>query len=69
MGFADFGKYTGYLFIFIGLLALLLNSKKLFTSPSSLNLKIGSIYSFVLIPFGIWVGRQANIVPINNFDQ
>ena len=69
MGFADFGKYTGYLFIFIGLIALLLNSKKLFTSPSSLNLKIGSIYSFVLIPFGIWVGRQANIVPINNFDQ
>ena len=69
MGFADFGKYTGYLFIFIGLIALLLNSKKLFTSPSSLNLKIGSIYSFVLIPFGIWVGRQANVVPINNFDQ
>ena len=30
MGFADFGKYTGYLFIFIGLIALLLNSKKLF---------------------------------------
>ncbi len=69
MGFADFGKYTGYLFIFIGLIALLLNSKKLFTSPSSLNLKIGSIYSFVLIPFGIWVGRQANVVPIKNFDQ
>ena len=69
MGFAGFGKYTSYFFIFIGLIALLLNSKKLFTSPSSLNLKIGSIYSFVLIPFGIWVGRQANVVPINNFDQ
>ena len=69
IGFAGFGRYTGYLFIFVGFIALLFNFRNLFTSPSSLNLKIGSLYSLVLIPFGIWVGRQADVVPINNFDQ
>ena len=69
IGFAGFGRYTGYLFIFVGFIALLFNFRNLFTSPSSLNLKIGSLYSLVLIPFGIWVGRQADVVPIKNFDQ
>ena len=69
LGFTGFGKYTGCLFIFVGFITLLLNFRNLLIIPSSLNLKIGSLYSLVLIPFGIWVGRQANVVPINNFDQ
>ena len=64
------GKYTFVLFIIVGILFIVMRSKDLFRIVGiNLNLKFNYLVSLVLIPFSIWIGRQANVVPIKNFDQ
>ena len=61
------GKYTFVLFIIVGILFIVMRSKDLFRIVGiNLNLKFNYLVSLVLIPFSIWIGRQANVVPIKN---
>jgi hypothetical protein len=69
MGFVGLGDFSYLLFIIIGIVFIILNFKNFSLVVKNLNLKLSFLISFLLIPFGIWVGRQANVVPINNFDN
>ncbi len=69
MGFVGLGDFSYQLFIMIGIILFLTNFRKFSLSVRNLNLKLSYLISFLLIPFGLWVGRQANVVPINNFDN
>jgi hypothetical protein len=69
MGFIGSGNFTYLLFVLIGIILIFTNFRKFSLNVQNLNLKFSYLISFLLIPFGIWVGRQADVVPINNFDN
>ena len=69
MGFMGLGNLSYLLFVLIGIILIILNYRSFSLVVKNLNLKLSFLISFLLIPFGIWVGRQADIVPINNFDN
>jgi hypothetical protein len=69
MGFFGLGDFSYLLFVMIGIILIFTNFRKFSLSVQNLNLKLSYLISFLLIPFGLWVGRQANVVPINNFDN
>jgi hypothetical protein len=69
MGFFGLGDFSYLLFVMIGIILIFTNFRKFSLSVQNLNLKLSNLISFLLIPFGLWVGRQANVVPINNFDN
>lgn len=57
-------KYSGLIMLILGLILLIFNKIKRIDVA-----KFNWIQFLVLLPFSIWVGRQANVVPIKNFDQ
>jgi hypothetical protein len=69
MGFFGLGEFSYLLFVMIGIILIFTNFRKFSLGVQNLNLKLSYLISFLLIPFGLWVGRQANVVPINNFDN
>ena len=69
MGYFGLGNFSYLLFVMIGIIFIFTNFRKFSLSVQNLNLKLSYLISFLLIPFGLWVGRQANVVPINNFDN
>ena len=69
MGFSGLGKFTFLLFIIIGIVLVITRFKSFSLTVKNLNLRLSILISFLLIPFGIWVGRQADVVPIKDFDN
>ena len=69
MGFAGLGKFTFLLFIGIGIVLIITSFRSFSFTVKNLNLRLSFLISFLLIPFGIWVGRQADVVPIKDFDN
>ena len=69
MGLIGIGKFTYLLFIVFGIILVISNFRNLFFDVKNLNIKLSFLISFLLIPFGIWVGRQADVVPIKDFDN
>ena len=69
MGFSGLGKFTFLLFIVIGIVLVITRFKSFSLTVKNLNLRLSFLISFLLIPFGIWVGRQADVVPIKDFDN
>ena len=69
MGFVRLGKFTFLLFIVIGIVLVITRFKSFSLTVKNLNLRLSFLISFLLIPFGIWVGRQADVVPIKDFDN
>ena len=68
-GHLGIAQYSTFIFILIGFIYLLLNTRKFLIHALKINLRYFTMVAFILIPYGIWVGRQANVVPINNFDK
>ena len=68
-GYLRIAQYTPFVFILFGVIFLVLNTRKFSIHTLKINLQYFTVVSFVLIPYGIWVGRQANVVPINSFDK
>jgi hypothetical protein len=68
-GVLGISRFTFVLFVFIGLIYSVFNTPKFPILITKSRLRLFTLVSFGLIPFGIWVGRQANVVPINNFDN
>ena len=69
LGLFGIARYTFILFIFIGFIFIGLNISKFSIRFGKNNFRIPALISFILIPYGLWIGRQANVVPINNFDK
>ena len=69
LGLFGLSKFTALFFVFVGFVIFVLNLKQLIRLKINFDLKNSYLISLLLIPFGIWVGRQADVVPINNFDQ
>ena len=69
MGFSGLGKFTFLLFIIIGIVLIITRFRSFSFTVKNLNLRLSFLISFLLIPFGIWVGRQADVVPIKDFDN
>ena len=69
MGFSGLGKFTFLLFIIIGIVLIITRFRSFSFNVKNLNLRLSFLISFLLIPFGIWVGRQADVVPIKDFDN
>ncbi|KGA20884.1 hypothetical protein GM51_4770 [freshwater metagenome] len=69
LGLFGIARYTYIVFIIIGFIFLGFNLSKLSIRFLKHNFKIPALVSFILIPYGLWIGRQANVVPINNFDK
>jgi hypothetical protein len=69
MGFSGLGKFTFLLFIGIGIVLIITRFRSFSFTVKNLNLRLSFLISFLLIPFGIWVGRQADVVPIKDFDN
>ena len=69
MGFVGLGKFTFLLFIVIGIVLIITSFRSFSFTVKNLNLRLSFLISFLLIPFGIWVGRQADVVPIKDFDN
>lgn len=62
-------RLTFIVFIIIGLIFIGFNISKFSIRFVKNNFRIPALVSFILIPYGLWIGRQANVVPINNFDR
>jgi hypothetical protein len=69
MGFVGLGRFTFLLFIIIGIVLIITRFRSFSFTVKNLNLRLSFLISFLLIPFGIWVGRQADVVPIKDFDN
>ena len=69
MGLVGLGKFTFLLFIVIGIVLIITRFSSFSFTVKNLNLRLAFLISFLLIPFGIWVGRQADVVPIKDFDN
>ena len=69
MGLVGLGKFTFLLFIVIGIVLIITRFSSFSLTVKNLNLRLAFLISFLLIPFGIWVGRQADVVPIKDFDN
>jgi hypothetical protein len=69
MGFVGLGRFTFLLFIVIGIVLVITRFKSFSLTVKNLKLRLAFLISFLLIPFGIWIGRQANVVPIKDFDN
>ena len=69
MGLVGLGKFTFLLFIVIGIVLVITRFSSFSFTVKNLNLRLAFLISFLLIPFGIWVGRQADVVPIKDFDN
>jgi hypothetical protein len=69
MGLVGMGDFSYLLFVIIGIILIIVNFRNLSLVVKDLNLKLSFLISFLLIPFGLWVGRQADVVPINDFDN
>ena len=63
MGFVGLGKFTFLLFIVIAIVLIITRFRSFSFTVKNLNLRLSFLISFLLIPFGIWVGRQADVVP------
>ena len=68
-GYLRIAQYTAFVFILIGVIFLLVHRNKHSIEAIKLNLRYFTMVSFILIPYGIWVGRQAKVVPLNSFDK
>jgi hypothetical protein len=68
-GYLRIAQYTAFVFMLIGVIFLLVNRNKHSIKARKLNLRYFTMVPFILIPYGIWVGRQANVVPIKSFDK
>ena len=68
-GVLGISRFTFVLFVFIGIIYAVFNTSEFSILITKSRLRLFTLVSFGLIPFGIWVGRQANVVPINNFDK
>ena len=62
-------RLTFIVFIIIGLIFIGFNISKFSIRFVKNNFRIPALVSFILSPYGLWIGRQANVVPINNFDR
>jgi hypothetical protein len=69
LGLFGTSRYTYIVFIIIGIIFIGFNILKFSNSFIKNNFRIPALVSFILIPYGLWIGRQANVVPINNFDK
>jgi hypothetical protein len=69
LGLFGIARYTYIVFIIIGFILIGFNISKFSISFVKNNFRIPVLVSFILIPYGLWIGRQANVVPINNFDK
>jgi hypothetical protein len=69
LGLFGIARYTYIVFVIVGLIYLGFNISKFSIRFVKHNFRIPALVSFILIPYGLWVGRQANVVPINNFDK
>ena len=69
LGLFGIARYTYIVFIVIGFIYLGFNISKFSIRFVKDNFRIPALVSFILIPYGLWIGRQANVVPINNFDK
>jgi hypothetical protein len=69
LGLFGIGRYTYIVFIIIGFILIGFNLSKFSIRFIKNNFRIPALVSFILIPYGLWIGRQANVVPINNFDK
>ena len=69
LGLFGTSRYTFIVFIITGFIYLGFNMSKFSISFVKNNFRIPVLVSFILIPYGLWIGRQANVVPINNFDK
>ena len=69
LGLFGIARYTYIVFIVIGFILIGFNISKFSIRFVKNNFRIPALVSFILIPYGLWIGRQANVVPINNFDK
>ena len=69
MGLVGLGKFTFLLFTIIGIVLIITRFRSFSFTVKNLNLRLSFLISFLLIPFGIWVGRQADVVPMKDFDN
>jgi hypothetical protein len=69
LGLFGIARFTYIIFIIVGFTYLGFNISKFSLRFTSNNFRIPALVSFILIPYGLWAGRQANVVPINNFDK
>ena len=69
LGIFGASRYTFIIFVIIGFIYLGYNFSKFSIRHIKINFKVPALISFFLIPYGLWIGRQANVVPINNFDK
>jgi hypothetical protein len=69
LGLFGIARYTYIVFIIVGFIFIGLNLSKFSIRFIKNNFRIPALVSFILIPYGLWIGRQANVVPINNFDK
>ena len=69
LGLFGIARFTYIIFIIVGFTYLGFNISKFSVRHIKINFKVPVLISFFLIPYGLWIGRQANVVPINNFDK
>ena len=69
LGLFGIARFTFIIFIIVGFTYLGFNISKFSVRRIKINFKVPVLISFFLIPYGLWIGRQANVVPINNFDK